>query len=131
MTATGSTISSRDNIVTNGVVHLLDEVMFPLPEKSVLQYCASNQNLTQLTYSFVRANLQYDVEGDSLYEQLTIFYNKNVIIILRQFYMNSAVSYTNYKLNIENSTSHESSKLDSYIFCNKNVKRFKYNSMSV
>lgn len=129
MTATGSTISSRDNIVTNGVVHLLDEVMFPLPEKSVLQYCASNQNLTQLTYSFVRANLQYDIEGD--YEQLAISYNKNVIIILRQFYMNSALSYISYRLNIENSTSLESSKLDSYIFCNKNVKRFKYNSMSV
>ena len=75
MTATGSTISSRDNIVTNGVVHLLDEVMFPLPEKSVLQYCASNQNLTQLTYSFVRANLQYDIEGDSLYEQRQKFHN--------------------------------------------------------
>lgn len=63
MTATGSNISSRDNLGSNGVVHLLDDVMFPLPENSILQYCASNQNLTQLTYSFVRANLQYDIQG--------------------------------------------------------------------
>ncbi|XP_048749650.2 periostin-like [Ostrea edulis] len=63
VTATGSKIISRDNMATNGIVQLLDNVMFPLPESSILQYCASNQNLTQLTYSFVRANLQYDVEG--------------------------------------------------------------------
>lgn len=63
MTATGSNISSRDNLGSNGVVHLLDDVMSPLPENSILQYCASNQNLTQLTYSFVRANLQYDIQG--------------------------------------------------------------------
>ncbi|XP_061185107.1 periostin-like [Saccostrea echinata] len=63
MTATGSRISSRDNIASNGVVHLIDDVMYPLPEESVLQYCASNQNLTQLTYSFIRSNLQYDIQG--------------------------------------------------------------------
>jgi len=63
MTVLGSTVSSRDNIASNGVLYLIDDVIFPMPTQDVLQYCASQPNLTQLVYSFVRANLQNDVFG--------------------------------------------------------------------
>lgn len=63
MTATGSKITTVDLQATNGVIHLIDRVMFPIPEESSLQYLASKPNFTQLTYNAIRANIATELQG--------------------------------------------------------------------
>ncbi|KAK3101240.1 hypothetical protein FSP39_002032 [Pinctada imbricata] len=63
MTASGSKVVTRDLEATNGIVHLIDQVMYPIPDKDIIQTCAQRPSLTQLVYSIVRANLQNDLVG--------------------------------------------------------------------
>ena len=63
MTATGSQVVTRDIEASNGIIHLIDEVMYPMPDKDIIQTCAMKPELTQLVYSIVRANLQNDIVG--------------------------------------------------------------------
>lgn len=48
---------------SNGVIYVIDKVMYPLPENTLLQYVASQPNLSQLVYSVIRADLQQELAG--------------------------------------------------------------------
>ncbi|XP_033120366.1 transforming growth factor-beta-induced protein ig-h3-like [Anneissia japonica] len=47
-TATGSPISKPDNIATNGVIHVVDRVMFPIPMNDMLTLVSNNANFSTL-----------------------------------------------------------------------------------
>ncbi|XP_033125098.1 uncharacterized protein sll1483-like [Anneissia japonica] len=47
-TATGSPISKPDNCATNGVIHVVDRVMFPIPMNDMLTLVKHNGNFTTL-----------------------------------------------------------------------------------
>ncbi|XP_033111952.1 uncharacterized protein sll1483-like [Anneissia japonica] len=48
VTATGSPISKPDNVATNGVIHVLDRVMFPIPLNDILTLVSSTGNFSTL-----------------------------------------------------------------------------------
>lgn len=63
VTATGSRITAVDKMANNGVIHVIDTVMYQIPDQSVLTYAASQPDLGQLVYNAIRANLQTTLEG--------------------------------------------------------------------
>ncbi|KAJ8301403.1 hypothetical protein KUTeg_020390 [Tegillarca granosa] len=63
VTATGSKITQVDLQASNGVIHLIDRLMYPIPEESALQYLASKPNFTQLAYNAIRANIATELQA--------------------------------------------------------------------
>jgi len=64
ITATGSQVIQPDNMASNGVIHIIDTVMYPLPTESFIQYAALQARFSQLIYNAIRADLQTVVTGD-------------------------------------------------------------------
>ncbi|XP_071141193.1 transforming growth factor-beta-induced protein ig-h3-like [Mytilus galloprovincialis] len=62
-TVEGSKVVLTNQNASNGVIHVLDRVMYPLPDNTLLQYVASQPNLSQLVYSVIRADLQAELAG--------------------------------------------------------------------
>ncbi|KAJ8302287.1 hypothetical protein KUTeg_021274 [Tegillarca granosa] len=62
VTATGSKITQVDLQASNGVIHLIDRLMYPIPDESALQYLASKPNFTQLAYNAIRANIATELQ---------------------------------------------------------------------
>ncbi|XP_063405190.1 transforming growth factor-beta-induced protein ig-h3-like [Mytilus trossulus] len=62
-TVEGSKVVLTNQNASNGVIHVIDSVMYPLPDNTLLQYVASQPNLSQLVYSVIRADLQAELAG--------------------------------------------------------------------
>ncbi|OWF36314.1 transforming growth factor-beta-induced protein ig-h3-like [Mizuhopecten yessoensis] len=60
---TGSRVTAVDKMASNGIIHVIDHVMYNIPDHSILTYAASQPNLGQLVYNAIRANLQTTLQG--------------------------------------------------------------------
>jgi hypothetical protein len=60
---TSSKVILTNQNASNGVIHVIDRAMYPLPDNTLLQYVAMQPNLSQLVYSVIRANLQAELAG--------------------------------------------------------------------
>ncbi|KAK3103241.1 hypothetical protein FSP39_017752 [Pinctada imbricata] len=61
--ATGSQVILADQKATNGVIHVLDKVMYPIPTMSILETAASTPSLSTLVYAVTMAKLQETLAG--------------------------------------------------------------------
>lgn len=52
-----------DQNATNGVIHMIDKVLYQLPKQNILQFAASNTDFSQLTYAVTKAKLEMSFAG--------------------------------------------------------------------
>lgn len=54
----GSKVLLADQNATNGVIHVIDKVLVPLPSQNMLQYLASDGEFYKFVHSFVKVKLE-------------------------------------------------------------------------
>ncbi|OWF35508.1 transforming growth factor-beta-induced protein ig-h3-like [Mizuhopecten yessoensis] len=57
VTVNGASVILADQFATNGVVHMINEVLYPLPTQSLLDYAAATPSFSQLVYIVSMADL--------------------------------------------------------------------------
>ncbi|XP_060067890.1 transforming growth factor-beta-induced protein ig-h3-like [Ylistrum balloti] len=57
VTVDGANVILPDQLATNGVVHMVDKVLYPLPTQSILEYAAATPTLSQLVYAVSMGDL--------------------------------------------------------------------------
>jgi transforming growth factor-beta-induced protein len=63
ITVDGSKVVLTDQNVTNGMIHVIDKVLYQLPKQNILQFGASNNDFSQLTYAVTKAKLEMSFGG--------------------------------------------------------------------
>ncbi|KAK7101496.1 transforming growth factor-beta-induced protein ig-h3-like [Littorina saxatilis] len=63
ITAEGSPVALADQQASNGVIHLLNKVIFPIPEGSVVDFVSRDPFVSTLLKAVVAANLVKTLEG--------------------------------------------------------------------
>jgi len=66
VTVNGSPISSYDNLATNGVVHLIDRVIYPYPTQDLVSFLASQERFSTLVAAVTKAGLADTLQADGL-----------------------------------------------------------------
>uniref|UniRef100_A0A8W8LS85 FAS1 domain-containing protein n=1 Tax=Magallana gigas TaxID=29159 RepID=A0A8W8LS85_MAGGI len=56
--ATGRKVILPDNDASNGVVHMLNQVIYPVPTKNIVAEASTTPELSTLVYAVIRGNLQ-------------------------------------------------------------------------
>ncbi|XP_013415721.1 uncharacterized protein LOC106177480 [Lingula anatina] len=69
-TASGATLSSKNQLASNGIVHVIDDVILPVPRDTVLQAARDHPDLTRLAEEFTSLNLTRALDGRS---PITVF----------------------------------------------------------
>ncbi|XP_078692075.1 transforming growth factor-beta-induced protein ig-h3-like [Branchiostoma floridae x Branchiostoma belcheri] len=64
ITADGSPVSNADNKGSNGVVHVVDQVLYPFPTGTVDSEISHNDNLTVLNTAVEKADLANALDGE-------------------------------------------------------------------
>ncbi|XP_078691144.1 transforming growth factor-beta-induced protein ig-h3-like [Branchiostoma floridae x Branchiostoma belcheri] len=64
ITADGAVVTKADNVASNGVVHVIDQVLWPLPTASIAQTIAANFHLSTLGSAVSKAGLVATLSGD-------------------------------------------------------------------
>ncbi|XP_019641855.1 PREDICTED: transforming growth factor-beta-induced protein ig-h3-like [Branchiostoma belcheri] len=64
ITADGAVVTKADNVASNGVVHVIDQVLWPLPTASIAQGIAANFHLSTLGSAVSKAGLVATLSGD-------------------------------------------------------------------
>eukprot|EP00058_Branchiostoma_floridae_P021548 XP_002607038.1 hypothetical protein BRAFLDRAFT_127065 [Branchiostoma floridae] len=64
ITADGAVVIRPDNIASNGVVHVIDQVMWPVPTGDIVKGIASNIHLSTLGSAVSKAGLVASLSGD-------------------------------------------------------------------
>ena len=64
ITASGSAVTLADQVASNGVLHLVDRVMYPLSLDNNVQYLAKNPDLGTLLYSLAETTLPGVLQGN-------------------------------------------------------------------
>ncbi|XP_019641983.1 PREDICTED: transforming growth factor-beta-induced protein ig-h3-like [Branchiostoma belcheri] len=64
ITADGSPVSNADNKGSNGVVHVVDQVLYPFPTGTVDSEISHNDNLTVLNTAVEKADLASALDGE-------------------------------------------------------------------
>ena len=59
----GAEVTLTDQNATNGVVHVIDKVMFPLPLGAIPQTVGDNSELSTFLYAVAQANLTDALNG--------------------------------------------------------------------
>lgn len=59
----GSKVLLADQNATNGVIHVIDKVLVPLPSQNMLQYLASDGEFYKFVHSFVKVKLERKLIG--------------------------------------------------------------------
>ncbi|XP_019641948.1 PREDICTED: transforming growth factor-beta-induced protein ig-h3-like [Branchiostoma belcheri] len=67
LTADGCPITKTDAKASNGVIHVMSEVMFPLPGPSITETLSHMQNLSFLLTALQKADLTGTLSGDDTY----------------------------------------------------------------
>lgn len=71
--ATGRQVILPDNTASNGVVHMLNQVIYPVPTKNIVAQASTTPELSTLVYAIIRGNLQKTlIDG-----QFTVFAPNN------------------------------------------------------
>lgn len=63
MTATGSPVVLADQKASNGVIHVISRVMFPLPTENLVATVAKNKDLMTLVKAVTLAKLVKTLSG--------------------------------------------------------------------
>ena len=63
-----------DQNATNGVIHVIDKVMFPLPTGAIPQVVGDNPDLSTLLYAIAQANLTDALNGKFHFKQKRWYY---------------------------------------------------------
>lgn len=61
--ATGRKVILPDNDASNGVVHMLNQVIYPVPTKNIVAEASTTPELSTLVYAVIRGNLQNTLTG--------------------------------------------------------------------
>lgn len=61
--ATGRKVILPDNDASNGVVHMLNQVIYPVPTKNIVAEASTTPELSTLVYAVIRGNLQKTLTG--------------------------------------------------------------------
>ncbi|XP_078611961.1 transforming growth factor-beta-induced protein ig-h3-like [Branchiostoma floridae x Branchiostoma japonicum] len=64
ITADGAVVIRPDNVASNGVVHVIDQVMWPVPTGDIVKGIASNIHLSTLGSAVSKAGLVASLSGD-------------------------------------------------------------------
>merc|ERR1711893_404416 len=72
-TASGSPISDTDNLASNGIVHLIERVIFPYPKQNLVEVLSGEERFSTLVRAVVRTGLTDALQFDGL----TIFAPNN------------------------------------------------------
>jgi len=64
ITVDGSPVVKPDQMASNGIVHLVDRVLFPIPEGTVTQLVSRQKELSTLLTAVQKANLTSALSGD-------------------------------------------------------------------
>ncbi|XP_071138666.1 transforming growth factor-beta-induced protein ig-h3-like [Mytilus edulis] len=59
----GSKVVLADQNATNGVIHVIDQVLAEIPTQNIVQFAASQKDFSSLVYAVVRANLGATLSG--------------------------------------------------------------------
>lgn len=59
----GAQVVMADQNATNGVIHVIDRVMFPLPSEDIPKVVASNPQLSTLLYAVAQGQLAGPLAG--------------------------------------------------------------------
>ena len=78
VTATGSPISATDVEASNGLIHVLDRMILPLPRATVLGEVAFDPDLTTLAQLVILAGLD-DVLDSNGQIYFTLFHNVSML----------------------------------------------------
>jgi len=65
-TVSGSPISGYDNLAENGVVHLIDRVIYPYPTQDLVSYLSSQERFSTLVAAVVKAGIADALQADGL-----------------------------------------------------------------
>lgn len=52
-----------DNDASNGVVHMLNQVIYPVPMENIVAEASTTPELSTLVYAIIRGNLQKTLSG--------------------------------------------------------------------
>lgn len=52
-----------DRECSNGVIHVIDHVLYPIPEKNIVELGAETPDFSQLVFAVVTAKLEKTLEG--------------------------------------------------------------------
>lgn len=52
-----------DQEASNGVIHVINEVLTEIPTKNIVQFVAGNSDFSSLVYAVVRANIASKLQG--------------------------------------------------------------------
>ena len=63
VTVDGAKVVAVDQNATNGVIHVIDKVMFPLPSEDIPKTVAANSELSTLLYAVEQAQLAGPLAG--------------------------------------------------------------------
>jgi transforming growth factor-beta-induced protein len=61
--ATGCKVILPDKTASNGVVHMLNKVIYPVPTDNVVAFASTTPELSTLVYAVIRGNLQKTLTG--------------------------------------------------------------------
>lgn len=62
-TISGANITSPDNTATNGVVHVIDRMLYRFPEVYTTQYVHEHQNLSKISLLIDKGGLHDQLKG--------------------------------------------------------------------
>lgn len=52
-----------DRECSNGVIHVVDHVLYPIPEKNIVELAAETPDFSQLVFAVEKAMLEKTLEG--------------------------------------------------------------------
>lgn len=53
-----------DQNATNGVIHVIDKVLYPVPSLNLVQLVGTTEDFSTLLYCVIRANLEGQLAGE-------------------------------------------------------------------
>ena len=52
-----------DQECSNGIIHVIDHVLYPIPDKDIVGYAALDADFSSLVYAVIQAKLEETLEG--------------------------------------------------------------------